>query len=733
MSLLFEVWLDRYRKLQQALEEGSRGNIWPDLAQLEIDAKDLAREGLDIAEFARCLLAVSRAQLHLQERDREKCIADLREAEPRFSLRLPQASLAAGNRSMIWGNLRLMERDYGEALQYFSEAAHAALRAGSPDLLGNAMFNAGICLSCLGRLSEAKKRFSDAHTAYEAAKRPAKVAQSLHMIGNTAYAEGSADEAFFFLQQASNYFMHTKDYASCCMITDDMSRIIGQKAASFSDPDESAVFLKQAFDFAFMAAWFGDRVWEGYLDNPRLHADLSERLVNQSVTFCELALANGHTILFLGELARCKGRLRNFKQPAPPIGDNQAQPDFGVAQRMGSALVESVAESIRSLGLVDGSVAVCDQIAVTNGSVISGVVRPVGGKMSIGWFESEREPVPPKPETARALRGENRSRQIIRLANDYLRTVNEHGNRCSYIAGDLESALSVGDRAQIEEWSDELDAIALDLGESLFSGNMIQSFQKSGVEHVILVPDPSLPLLPYHALKTKDGYLVDQPWTMSIATSMLDIPRCIERLRAANAEPGAIVWMAPDRDVNENRGGFIERDAIAKHFKVREFLDGDATIAAARNSLERGSWLHIRSHGRWTGDIASSGAVLADGVLSETALTGLNPTGASFLITSACRTCVSEGVGLENLGSVVHYDQFGLLGSLLSAWPVHGVATTRFMDQFYTHLARGASMATAQKEAAKAIRSALIHPYFWAPFVLLGSWESQRILAEPSS
>jgi len=295
-----------------------------------------------------------------------------------------------------------------------------------------------------------------------------------------------------------------------------------------------------------------------------------------------------------------------------------------------------------------------------------------------------------------------------------------HTSRCCYIAGKLPEPLTPEEQNQLREWSRELDARAEALGEALFPLDMLEHLAASKIRHVVLIPEPSLPLLPYAALKTRRGFLLDEPWTLSLATSAMDIPRFLSR---AGDTCGPLVWMGPDADVNQNRGGFLERDLMARSVQLSELIGQDASVESARRELEAGKWVHIRSHGRWTGDHSTSGPVLSDGVLSVATLADIKRSG-GFVVTSACRTGVADSVGLEPLGSIVNYDAVGLRGAVLTAWPVDGVAAAWVMDRFYEAVAQQKDLATALADAAKATRSALPHPYFWAPFQLFGNWKA---------
>jgi CHAT domain-containing protein len=57
---------------------------------------------------------------------------------------------------------------------------------------------------------------------------------------------------------------------------------------------------------------------------------------------------------------------------------------------------------------------------------------------------------------------------------------------------------------------------------------------------------------------------------------------------------------------------------------------------------------------------------------------------------------------------------------LLSLWDVHDRTTAEFMSSFYSHLRQGIEKGAALRAAMLETRERQPHPYFWAPFVLMG-------------
>lgn len=57
---------------------------------------------------------------------------------------------------------------------------------------------------------------------------------------------------------------------------------------------------------------------------------------------------------------------------------------------------------------------------------------------------------------------------------------------------------------------------------------------------------------------------------------------------------------------------------------------------------------------------------------------------------------------------------------VLSLWEVHDASTKEFMVTFYSELRRGTSKAAALRKAMLDLRQKYPHPYYWAPFLLIG-------------
>ena len=94
---------------------------------------------------------------------------------------------------------------------------------------------------------------------------------------------------------------------------------------------------------------------------------------------------------------------------------------------------------------------------------------------------------------------------------------------------------------------------------------------------------------------------------------------------------------------------------------------------------------------------------------------------AELLVLSGCATGLNVVTpGDELMGLVRGLLQAGAQSLVLSLWDVHDDSTKDFMVGLHTRLQAGASTATAMQETMQELRQSYPHPYYWAPFSLIG-------------
>jgi len=95
---------------------------------------------------------------------------------------------------------------------------------------------------------------------------------------------------------------------------------------------------------------------------------------------------------------------------------------------------------------------------------------------------------------------------------------------------------------------------------------------------------------------------------------------------------------------------------------------------------------------------------------------------AELITLSGCATGLNVvAAGDELLGLVRGLLSAGAQSLLLTLWDVHDRSTTEFMKSFYSHLVAGENKSVAVQRAMAELRQHYPHPYYWAPFILMGS------------
>jgi CHAT domain-containing protein len=136
----------------------------------------------------------------------------------------------------------------------------------------------------------------------------------------------------------------------------------------------------------------------------------------------------------------------------------------------------------------------------------------------------------------------------------------------------------------------------------------------------------------------------------------------------------------------------------------------------------RARFLHLASHGYFRRDNPMfSFLKLADANLHFYNLLDLR-LNAEMVTLSACHTGVNKVFpGDELHGLVRGFLYAGAPSVVASLWAVSDRSTADFMGEMYSRLRAGATKRAALRHAQLSIKDAYGHPYYWAPFVLMGN------------
>jgi len=235
-------------------------------------------------------------------------------------------------------------------------------------------------------------------------------------------------------------------------------------------------------------------------------------------------------------------------------------------------------------------------------------------------------------------------------------------------------------------------------------------------KHLIFVPHGPLHFLPFHALKIGDTYLCDTH-TISYAPSATVFALC--QLKTPSDRSASLVMGIPDERAPEI---LAEVQSVAAILPKAELLLGpQATADNLRKKGSQSALLHIATHGTYRQDNPMfSGIRLGDGYLNLYDLYQMRLS-ARHVTLSGCATGMNfVAAGDELLGLERGFFCAGAASLLLSLWDVHDRSTAELMHAFYKDYIESGDMALSLQFAMKQLRQQNPHPYFWAPFVLVG-------------
>ncbi len=302
-------------------------------------------------------------------------------------------------------------------------------------------------------------------------------------------------------------------------------------------------------------------------------------------------------------------------------------------------------------------------------------------------------------------------------------------------------------------------------------GNLEADLKQAKAKTLMWSLDGTLRYLPLAALSNGDRYLVED-YQLTVFT-----PASNARLKDRPAEHWKIAGFGVTKphpgapalpSVSDELGGIIlHQPALGGVLEGEIRLDDEFTRDSMRTTLlKRFEVVHIASHFRFQpGNETNSFLLLGDGAhftLSELR-NGPNVfNGVQLLTLSACNTGVGDapGDGQEVEGFGVLAQRKGAKAVIASLWPVADASTSLLMREFYRiresapgmpkaealsraqlGLLRGSAKPSAgaaaermfiHEPAARAPANApaftvspgapYAHPYYWAPFFLMGNW-----------
>jgi len=235
-------------------------------------------------------------------------------------------------------------------------------------------------------------------------------------------------------------------------------------------------------------------------------------------------------------------------------------------------------------------------------------------------------------------------------------------------------------------------------------------------QHLVFVPHGLLHYVPFHALHDGDSYLVDRH-SVSYAPSASVYAVCQAKQGIASGD--SLILGVPDVQAPLIQA---EAEALSRILRnPRLFLGETATEEVLRTHGRNSRVVHIATHGYFRQDNPMFSSIrLGTSHLSLYDLSYLQLP-ADLIVLSGCATGLNVvSPGDELMGLVRGLLQAGAQSLVLSLWDVHDESTKEFMIGFYTRLQAGLTKPKAMQATMQELRRSYPHPYYWAPFSLIG-------------
>ncbi|MBD1840127.1 tetratricopeptide repeat protein [Coleofasciculus sp. FACHB-64] len=261
---------------------------------------------------------------------------------------------------------------------------------------------------------------------------------------------------------------------------------------------------------------------------------------------------------------------------------------------------------------------------------------------------------------------------------------------------------------------------------------------KDPSDRVIFIPQESLFLVPFAALKDANGkYLIEKHTILTApAMQVLELTRQQRQkvsgtdvLVVGNPTMPRIIPKTgePPQQLSSLPGAEAEAKAIAQLLNTKPIIGNAATKAAILPQMSKAKIIHLATHGLLDdfkglsvpGAIALAPAGTDDGLLTSAEIFDLK-LNAELAVLSACDTGRGKITGDGVIGLSRSLISAGVPSVIVSLWSVPDSPTAALMTEFYRQMQQNSDKATALRQAMLTTMKQHPDPKNWAAFTLIG-------------
>ena len=252
------------------------------------------------------------------------------------------------------------------------------------------------------------------------------------------------------------------------------------------------------------------------------------------------------------------------------------------------------------------------------------------------------------------------------------------------------------------------------------------------IETLVFVLDGSLRNLPMAALYDGEQYLIEK-YRIALTPGL----QLLEPEAFDNQNLQAVV-----AGLSESNQGFsalpgveTEVTEISQYIPSQLLLNQEFTNTGLQEQIKEtpSPLVHLATHGQFSSNPEETFIVTWNDQIKVKEFEDLlrvreetiNAKPIELLVMSACQTATGDKRAALGIAGVAV--RSGARSTLATLWSVKDDSTVVLMDEFYKHLAQTDSSMT-KAEALRQAQISLIHstdfehPFYWAPFILVGNW-----------
>ena len=258
----------------------------------------------------------------------------------------------------------------------------------------------------------------------------------------------------------------------------------------------------------------------------------------------------------------------------------------------------------------------------------------------------------------------------------------------------------------------------------------------SSAKVVTIIPSGNLYYVPWGALLDAEGdslIFLSERYNWNILTST-ELWKCIQRREGKRKRLRSLVLVGnpagSDPPLEYAEG---EVTSIEQFYPNSTILTGiEATEPQVISVAPQGQALHLATHcnldteSPWESYIQLARTDLTDGKWTVSEVSGQSWDKMQLVTLSACQTALGgERPGLEFISMATAFSlaMEGPPSIVATLWKVHDESTKELMVTFYEELKNHPKSEALRHAQQKLIHSGkYAHPFFWAPFILIGEW-----------